>query len=69
MSPENNNPLNYRMCDGIPDCTDMEDELGCPYCKNGVHCGLTKNCISPTNYCDDVSDCEDDSDEKNCREY
>ncbi|XP_065203065.1 atrial natriuretic peptide-converting enzyme-like [Planococcus citri] len=65
---KNDEAFSYRLCDGVIDCKDLEDEMSCPYCTatDALHCGLNKKCIPQSNLCDDVSDCPDGSDEKNC---
>lgn len=63
-----NDPFSYRICDGVIDCVNLEDELRCPYCSsNDLHCGIYEQCISRESYCNEISDCPDNSDEKNCR--
>ena len=59
---------NRWMCNGLKDCLNGEDELGCPEreCKvNEFKCG-DGSCLRLWYRCDGQSDCEDGSDEKNC---
>jgi len=57
-----------RICDGIADCPNLEDELTCSYCpSNALYCGRGRSCISREMRCDGKFDCPDGSDEKDCR--
>lgn len=57
-----------RICDGIADCPNLEDELSCSYCPtNALYCGRGRSCISREMRCDGKFDCADGSDEKDCR--
>lgn len=56
-----------RMCDGIADCPNLEDELTCSYCpSNALYCGRGRSCVSREMRCDGKFDCPDGSDEKDC---
>jgi hypothetical protein len=58
-----------RICDGVADCPNLEDELSCSYCpSNALYCGRGRSCISRDMRCDGKFDCADGSDEKDCRE-
>ncbi|XP_034239987.1 atrial natriuretic peptide-converting enzyme [Thrips palmi] len=62
-------PHAARVCDGVPDCADMADELDCGYCPRGaMHCGLGahKHCVHPHQRCDAKQDCPGGADEKHC---
>ena len=60
-----------RVCDGINDCQDGQDE---GFCKNFVCRGMFKCknqtfCISQVSVCDDVADCPFGDDEQNCEKF
>ena len=59
------NGLGLRLCDGIADCPNLEDELSCSYCpSNALYCGRGRSCVSREMRCDGKFDCPDGSDEK-----
>lgn len=59
-----------RICDGIADCPNLEDELSCSYCpSNAIYCGRGRSCVSREMRCDGKFDCPDGSDEKDCRKH
>lgn len=61
------NAMSPRVCDGVPDCADLQDERSCTYCAPGhIHCGLGRSCLPPSKRCDGVRDCPNGSDEKSC---
>ncbi|XP_035741559.1 basement membrane-specific heparan sulfate proteoglycan core protein-like isoform X33 [Vespa mandarinia] len=55
-------------CDGVPDCEDGADEVGCPHsgCKFGEFACDVRRCILESQRCNFVEDCQDGSDEHNC---
>ena len=55
-------------CNGINDCRDGSDEMGCGMCKSSKKflCQDKKTCISPSFVCDVYNDCGDGSDETFC---
>jgi Fz domain/Low-density lipoprotein receptor domain class A len=56
-----------RICDGIGDCPNLEDELSCSYCpSNSLFCGRGRSCVNREMRCDGKFDCLDGSDEKDC---
>lgn len=59
-----------RICDGIADCPNLEDEVTCSFCPaNALYCGRGRACISREMRCDGKFDCPDGSDEKDCCKY
>lgn len=59
--------LSNRICDGVPDCADLSDEMKCDYCAiDSLYCGRGRSCVSRSKRCDGKFDCPDGSDEKDC---
>lgn len=57
-----------QVCDGVPQCQDRSDELGCAEHMDGCahQCDDKSRCIPNTFLCDGERDCLDGSDEANC---
>ncbi|XP_019632080.1 PREDICTED: MAM and LDL-receptor class A domain-containing protein 1-like [Branchiostoma belcheri] len=57
-------------CDGVSDCSDNSDEVGCtgdfPCNGSSVYCGSTSSCLSQTTRCDGTDDCTTGADEALC---
>lgn len=59
--------LSSRMCDGIVDCPNNEDEIQCNFCpKDAIFCGKGRYCVPQSARCNGKIDCPDGSDEKDC---
>ncbi|MBN2724357.1 MAG: hypothetical protein JXR95_09830 [Deltaproteobacteria bacterium] len=56
------------VCDGEDDCSDGEDEEGCPTIEDFV-CDDGENSIPESWVCDGEEDCDDGTDEVGCPEY
>lgn len=56
------------MCDGVSQCQDRSDELGCLELVEGCshQCDDRSRCIPDSFLCDGERDCLDGSDEANC---
>ncbi|CRL04550.1 CLUMA_CG017622, isoform A [Clunio marinus] len=62
-----NSGQGLRICDGIADCPNLEDEVTCSYCpSNALHCGRGRSCVSREMRCDGKFDCPNGADEKDC---
>ncbi|XP_023290722.1 basement membrane-specific heparan sulfate proteoglycan core protein [Orussus abietinus] len=57
-----------QQCDGIQDCDDGGDEVGCPHpgCSAGEFACDVVRCILQSQRCDFHEDCQDGSDEHDC---
>ncbi|CAL1682411.1 unnamed protein product [Lasius platythorax] len=57
-----------QQCDGVPDCDDGGDEVGCPHpgCSVGEFACDVNRCILESQRCNFVEDCQDGSDEHDC---
>ncbi|XP_017794098.1 PREDICTED: basement membrane-specific heparan sulfate proteoglycan core protein isoform X2 [Habropoda laboriosa] len=55
-------------CDGVPDCADGGDEVGCSNseCSTGEFACDVSRCIPESEKCNFVKDCSDGSDEHDC---
>lgn len=59
-------------CDGVWDCSDGSDEIGCSVTKckpNEFKCADSSGCLTGKQACDGVYNCRDHSDEIGCSEY
>lgn len=57
-----------QVCDGVSQCQDRSDELGCSELVEGCsqECDDRSRCIPDSFLCDGERDCLDGSDEANC---
>ena len=57
-----------KVCDGVHDCTDGEDEINCQnnICPGYLKCSAVEFCIHTTEVCDAFSHCPHGDDEKFC---
>ncbi|XP_034185293.1 terribly reduced optic lobes isoform X7 [Osmia lignaria lignaria] len=55
-------------CDGVPDCDDGGDEVGCPHpgCSAGEFACDVSRCILESHRCNFIKECDDGSDEHDC---
>ncbi|XP_076397846.1 terribly reduced optic lobes isoform X10 [Megachile rotundata] len=55
-------------CDGVPDCDDGSDEIGCPHpgCSAGEFACDVSRCILESHRCNFINECDDGSDEHDC---
>ena len=60
-----------RVCDGINDCQDGQDEGFCEnyVCRGMFKCKNQTFCISQVSVCDGVADCPFEDDELNCEKF
>ncbi|KAF7287308.1 hypothetical protein GWI33_001673 [Rhynchophorus ferrugineus] len=63
--------LEEERCNGVLDCPNGEDELGCDYkkCPNNISCFNQTKCISVHQVCDGKADCDNDFDESHCYSF
>ncbi|KAJ9584668.1 hypothetical protein L9F63_020993, partial [Diploptera punctata] len=54
-----------KRCNGVEDCQDGSDELGCQCAEGEFMCDLTR-CILGSARCDRKQDCSDGTDEQGC---
>ncbi|XP_054009839.1 basement membrane-specific heparan sulfate proteoglycan core protein-like isoform X3 [Hylaeus anthracinus] len=57
-----------QQCDGMPDCDDGGDEVGCPHpgCNAGEFACDVSRCILESQRCNYIEECQDGTDEHNC---
>ncbi|XP_015437459.1 PREDICTED: basement membrane-specific heparan sulfate proteoglycan core protein [Dufourea novaeangliae] len=57
-----------QQCDGVPDCDDGGDEVGCPHpgCSAGEFACDVSRCILESERCNFIENCRDGSDEHDC---
>ncbi|XP_066283624.1 sortilin-related receptor-like isoform X2 [Branchiostoma lanceolatum] len=56
-----------RLCDGVGDCYDESDEIGCVCTAVEFWCEPSGRCVPPSGVCDGAPVCEDASDELICQ--
>ncbi len=57
-----------RVCDGVIDCVNGEDETACPWkaCPGLLKCRKTSYCVDPFDICNNKTDCPSEDDEILC---
>ncbi|XP_022097839.1 uncharacterized protein LOC110983148 isoform X2 [Acanthaster planci] len=59
--------LGTAVCDGLADCPEHSDEIGCGNCSSSEFiCRSGAQCVSSDRICDGTTDCRDFSDEFDC---
>ena len=58
-----------KVCDGVIDCPDGEDEMNCSLiiCPQHLQCVTTRNCVPPWEICDGTNHCLERDDERFCQ--
>ncbi|XP_017764583.1 PREDICTED: basement membrane-specific heparan sulfate proteoglycan core protein-like isoform X4 [Eufriesea mexicana] len=67
-SDESRYICSVQRCDGVKDCDDGDDEIGCPHpgCSPGEFACDVSRCILESQRCNFVKECDDGSDEHDC---
>ncbi|XP_043797108.1 basement membrane-specific heparan sulfate proteoglycan core protein-like isoform X11 [Apis laboriosa] len=67
-SDESRYICSVQKCDGVKDCDDGDDEVGCPHpgCNPGEFACDVSRCILASHRCNFIKECDDGSDEHDC---
>ncbi|XP_012342709.1 basement membrane-specific heparan sulfate proteoglycan core protein isoform X12 [Apis florea] len=67
-SDESRYICSVQKCDGVKDCDDGDDEVGCPHpgCSPGEFACDVSRCILESHRCNFIKECDDGSDEHDC---
>ncbi|XP_026298179.1 basement membrane-specific heparan sulfate proteoglycan core protein isoform X8 [Apis mellifera] len=67
-SDESRYICSVQKCDGVKDCDDGDDEVGCPHpgCSPGEFACDVSRCILASHRCNFIKECDDGSDEYDC---
>ncbi|XP_016918293.1 basement membrane-specific heparan sulfate proteoglycan core protein isoform X40 [Apis cerana] len=67
-SDESRYICSVQKCDGVKDCDDGDDEVGCPHpgCSPGEFACDVSRCILASHRCNFIKECDDGSDEHDC---